>query len=213
MYGIDSANSNPTRPTPAALATEGFFKDGVAAGADGTLVDADFLNMVMLSLLAVLDDQSIPHSKSDETKLVQAITAKIAAEAPNEVAATTTVAGISEIATSAEVEAGTDTGRIVTPDGLASLVSGTGLEGKFRFPTGGGSTLLVQIWSETVTSSLMAVTLPEAYADANYCVLASLGAGGSAIDGRAYPSSASQLTLDGWATSATAYILTMGVAA
>ena len=42
----------------------------------------------------------------------------------DEVAATTTTAGVAELATNAEVLTGTDTGRVVTPAGLASLVIG-----------------------------------------------------------------------------------------
>lgn len=43
----------------------------------------------------------------------------------DEVAATTTTAGISELATTAETNTGTDTGRTITPDGLAGSYAGT----------------------------------------------------------------------------------------
>jgi len=43
----------------------------------------------------------------------------------DEAAASTTVAGISELTTTAEVDAGTDTGRTITPDALAGSYAGT----------------------------------------------------------------------------------------
>jgi len=43
----------------------------------------------------------------------------------DEVAATTSVSGISELATTAEIDTGTDTGRTITPDALAGSYAGT----------------------------------------------------------------------------------------
>ena len=72
MYRTDAANSAAAKPAPAAIGTEGYFKNPSGAIA-GTSVDADWMNALQESLIAVLDDQSIAHSKSDHTKLLAAI--------------------------------------------------------------------------------------------------------------------------------------------
>ncbi len=78
MYKIDAAGSVDPKPTPAALGTEGFFANpGVNPG---TTVDADFANMLQESLIAVLDDRSVAHSKTDSTKLLEAIQAIVDAK-------------------------------------------------------------------------------------------------------------------------------------
>ncbi len=76
MYRVDTAESVGSPPTPSAIGAEAFFKDTVGAN-PGTLVDADWLNMLQESLIAVLDDQSIAHSKSVTTRLLDAINALV----------------------------------------------------------------------------------------------------------------------------------------
>lgn len=71
MYRTDAPNNAIAAPTPSALGAEEYFRD--ASATHGTLVDDDYLNALQESLIAVLDDQSFPHSKSDPTVLVSAI--------------------------------------------------------------------------------------------------------------------------------------------
>jgi len=167
MYRIDTSDSVASKPTPAALGTEGYFKDGVAAGADGTVVDADFMNMVQEVIIAVLDDQSIAHSKTDVTTLVQAIAAKIANEAPPEVQATTTVSGVAETATDAEAQAGTAADKMVTPDNLGSQFGGTGQDGYFRII---GTPFLVQFVVAIAQPAGATATWATSFASTTYTV-------------------------------------------
>ncbi len=73
MYRIDTANSVASLPTPAALGTEEFFEDGVV-GTDGTLLEADWLNMVQESLLAIVDESGRGHSKSNYSNFLLSLT-------------------------------------------------------------------------------------------------------------------------------------------
>jgi hypothetical protein len=72
VYKIDTTNSVVGKPAPSALGTEGFFTDAVG-GNPGTTVDADWMNALQGSLIAILDDQSVAHSKTDFSKLLLAI--------------------------------------------------------------------------------------------------------------------------------------------
>jgi hypothetical protein len=73
MYRVDAPNNAITIPTPTALGAEEYFEDGTVGG-DGTLLDADFLNSVQESLVALLTDQSVGHSKTDASKILEAFT-------------------------------------------------------------------------------------------------------------------------------------------
>ena len=73
MYRTDAPNNAITPPTPSALGAEEFFRDGTAGTGDGTLLGADYLNAIQESLIAIIDDQSITHSKTDHTKLLAGI--------------------------------------------------------------------------------------------------------------------------------------------
>lgn len=73
MYQIDSANTETPASTPAAIGTEGYFRDGVSGVHAGTTLDADWMNALQGSLIAVLDDRSLAHSKTDSTLLLRAI--------------------------------------------------------------------------------------------------------------------------------------------
>lgn len=118
MYGIDTANSVASPPTPAPKGTEGWFKNGTPGGSNGTRVDADWLNCLMGNILYLLDDQSIPHSKDQPfDEITAAIASMIAEDVP---AATTVLAGRSRLATLAEVQTGSDNTIAVTPAGLVS---------------------------------------------------------------------------------------------
>ena len=73
MYRIDTANSVAIKPTPSPLSGEEYFRDGTSGAGDGTLLDADFLNMAQESLIEILDDQSIAHSKTDPSTFLIAL--------------------------------------------------------------------------------------------------------------------------------------------
>jgi hypothetical protein len=74
MYLIDSADAVLALPSPAALSTEGFFSEGNSgAGQLATVVSADWLNAVQGSLIAFLTAAGLAHSKSDYSRLWQAI--------------------------------------------------------------------------------------------------------------------------------------------
>jgi hypothetical protein len=77
MYRIDTANSVAIKPTPSPLSGEEYFRDGTSGAGDGTLLDADFLNMAQESLIEILDDQSIAHSKTDPSTFLIALRALI----------------------------------------------------------------------------------------------------------------------------------------
>jgi hypothetical protein len=77
LYRTDAANSAPVEPTPAVLGTEGYFANPAGA-LDGATVDAAWLNALQGSLVAILDDQSIAHSKTDPTALRRAIESLVA---------------------------------------------------------------------------------------------------------------------------------------
>ncbi len=73
MYRTDAPNNAPSIPTPSALGAEEYFRDGDTGSGTGTLLDADYLNALQESIIATLDDQSVTHSKSDHSKLVEAL--------------------------------------------------------------------------------------------------------------------------------------------
>ena len=74
MYRTDAPNSKITAPTPTPLGSEHYFRNGALGVGDGTELAADFLNATQESLIAILADQSIPHSKVDATKILAALT-------------------------------------------------------------------------------------------------------------------------------------------
>jgi hypothetical protein len=86
MYRTDAPNNAPSIPTPSALGVEEYFRDATIGTGTGTLLDADYLNALQESLIAILDDQSVTRSKSDNSKLVEAlrslVDSKIAASLP-----------------------------------------------------------------------------------------------------------------------------------
>lgn len=165
MHRIDSANSVGSPPAPAALGTEGYFEDGTTGGGDGTTVDADFMNMVQETILDLLDDQSIAHSKSDYTGLTAAVLAKIRATL-----ATETLKGSVELATDAEALAGTATDKVVTPANLASNLDLVGIDGLVEFPGG-----LIMQWGTIgalSSKTTVDVTLPLTYPTKHWIAMA-----------------------------------------
>lgn len=108
--------------------------------------------------------------------------------------ASTTVSGVVELATDAEVATLTDTGRAITPSGLASVFAKSiGSAGYQKFPGG----LIIQWGSNTVNAeSTLAVTLPVTFPTAHLQAFASRDAGVSFGDRvGASNTSTSQITL------------------
>jgi hypothetical protein len=74
MYRIDSDGSVASLPSPAALRTEGYWSKGdPGTGQAATLEDQDWFNTVQESLIAILTAGGIAHSKSEYSRLWQAI--------------------------------------------------------------------------------------------------------------------------------------------
>lgn len=74
MYRIDVPSASPSLPTPAAAGVAGYFQDGdPVAGSPGTVVPADFMNMIMLELLAVVIAGGVTPSKTDHDQLLEGI--------------------------------------------------------------------------------------------------------------------------------------------
>ncbi|MEE8218978.1 MAG: hypothetical protein V3S03_08435 [Vicinamibacteria bacterium] len=165
MYRIDTPNNVASPPTPASLGVEGFFDDGVAGGSDGTTVDADWLNMLQESILDLLDTEGIAHSKTLYTGITAAIASKIASEAANPPPATTSVLGIIELATDAELLAGTRVDLATVPLSFANLFNNnTSREGWVDWP--GGDWRFV--WMFAAANDGDTLTLPAGFATASY---------------------------------------------
>lgn len=84
MYQIDTPDVANALPTPAALATIGFFTDGdPALDIEATTVSADWLNALMLELLAILTAAGITPSKTMRNQVLTAIETLIEARSGN----------------------------------------------------------------------------------------------------------------------------------
>jgi hypothetical protein len=82
MFPIDNASAVGVLPTPAAAGTHKYFSGGNAlTGTPGTIVEADWMNMVQEELLSVLSAASVSPSKTTYNQLTTAINALIAAAA------------------------------------------------------------------------------------------------------------------------------------
>ena len=123
MHRIDVSTA-----LPGGVFTEGDPTIPVAA----TEVSADWLNAVQAEIVGVIEGAGIVLAKADNSQLLAAIRALLPG------AATTTLAGLIELATSAEVAALTDATRAVTPATLAGVLPGaatTVLAGLVRLAT------------------------------------------------------------------------------
>ena len=84
MYRIDNASAVPTLPLVPPTYVPGFFTDGnPASGAEATILDAWWLNMVQEEVLAVVEAAGLPPDKADNTQLYQAIQAIAQAANPD----------------------------------------------------------------------------------------------------------------------------------
>jgi hypothetical protein len=84
VYRIDNASAVPTLPLVPPTYVPGFFTDGnPASGAEATILDAWWLNMVQEEVLAVVEAAGLPPDKADNTQLYQAIQAIAQAANPD----------------------------------------------------------------------------------------------------------------------------------
>lgn len=105
----------------------------------GSMADARIPASNVTQHVAAIDHDSLLNFAANEHFTMAAIT-QIGTVTSGNVdailpAATTTVSGIAELATNAEVQTGTDTGRIVTPAGLQSKVASTSAKGIIELAT------------------------------------------------------------------------------
>lgn len=74
MFQIDQPSAAAALPKPASAGKPGFFTDGnPASGVEATIVDADFLNMIMLELLNVVTEGGLTPSKTQYNQVLIAI--------------------------------------------------------------------------------------------------------------------------------------------
>ncbi|MEX3635943.1 hypothetical protein [Paraburkholderia sp. BR14320] len=74
MFQIDEPSAVPSLPAPAAAGTQGYFSNGnPGTGLPATVVDADFLNMMMMELTNVVTAAGLTPSKTTYNQVVQAI--------------------------------------------------------------------------------------------------------------------------------------------
>ena len=109
----------------------GLFIDGnPATSTQGTVVTADWLNSLQEEMAAIVEGSGGVLSPADNGQVLAAL---LTLGLQN---ATVTLKGTVELATNAEVQAGTDTGRVVTPAGLASFDQTLAKPGTKTFPGG-----------------------------------------------------------------------------
>jgi hypothetical protein len=74
MFQTDIATASSTLPTPASAGTPGYFTNGnPSTGVAATILDADFMNMVMLELTNVVTGAGLTLSKTTYTQVMSAI--------------------------------------------------------------------------------------------------------------------------------------------
>lgn len=85
MYRIDDPSATVSRPAPIALGAEGWFLNGVAGGAQGTVVTAEHKNMVQAEMeaLRALNPTDPGSLKTDDTQLAAAIVEYVNSRLPN----------------------------------------------------------------------------------------------------------------------------------
>jgi hypothetical protein len=84
MYQYDDSTAVSTLPTPAATGTPGFFSDGNPATASpATALRADFMNMLMLELVNLVQSAGLTLSKTSYNQVITAIKMLIESGATN----------------------------------------------------------------------------------------------------------------------------------
>ena len=125
MYQIDNNTASTILPPSTAVGTPGFFSDGnPAAGQSATVLPAEFLNMLMLENLNVLQAGNITPAKGQFNQLSLAIANIVKSYVPAApAAASETTAGVLMLSTNTQVIAGTDNTTAVTPLKLAQKLA------------------------------------------------------------------------------------------
>jgi hypothetical protein len=140
--------------------TEGDPVGGIAA----TVMTDDWANAVQEEICEVIETAGLTLNKADNTQLLAALVAMGVR------ASSTSQTGVVELATSAEVQTGTDTVRAVTPSGLASFAKSFSSQGYAKLPGG----LIIQWGQVTATPNPgTAVTFPIAFPTAALCIAGS----------------------------------------
>jgi hypothetical protein len=122
MYPVKTSTATASKPPYSAGGTPGYFTKGDAvAGIPATVPGQDFFNMTQEELLNVIRTAGLTPDAADDTQLTQAIQAMISDASVSVGAASTTAAGVVELATNEETSAGTDSERAVTPAGLKGV--------------------------------------------------------------------------------------------
>ena len=111
MDRIDHSTATPDRK---------FTVGNPAASIPATIMTPAFANAVQEEICNVIEGAGFTLDPEDDTQLDQAIDAKIAAATDQ---ATEEAAGIARIATTGEVETGTDDETIITPAKLAAALA------------------------------------------------------------------------------------------
>jgi len=199
----------------------GLFTEGNPSGTvPATTVTADWLNALQEEIANVIDLAGDELDKEDNTQLAQAIAALIAASIPEVPAATEEAQGLVELATDAEVLAGTDAARAVTPATLLAGLLGAGGTGgndyvtiPFRDKTSGvRRSLIIQWVTATVNaSSSLAITLPVAFPTAGLFALGGdWGSAGQYVSINATPSTTQVTVNNGTAQTTVVGVIAIG---
>lgn len=83
MFQTDQPTAVSSLPTPAAAGTQGYFTNGnPATGTPATILDADFMNMVMMELLNIVTAGGLTPSKTTNNQVITAIKTLMQQSAP-----------------------------------------------------------------------------------------------------------------------------------
>ena len=78
MFQTDQSTAVATLPAPAAAATPGYFTNGnPQTGVPATILDADFMNMLMMELINLVSAAGLTPSKSNYSQLLAAVKAVV----------------------------------------------------------------------------------------------------------------------------------------
>lgn len=180
MFHTDVSSASGSLPAPAAAGTPGYFDNGVPGSVPRTIVDADYMNMLMMEVLNVVTTAGLTPSKTTYTQLTAAIMSMVTGGATP--AASETVAGKAKIATQALVRGGTDNATILSPlhlfDGFA-ITGGAGA-GSIQLPNwlGVGGVGLKIVWGTVAAASendgIQTTNFALAFASAVYSIQVSI---------------------------------------
>lgn len=175
MFRIDHTTAVAVMPAPGTPGTPGFFTEGdPVGGIPATVVTQAWANAIQEEIVSVILSAGLSLNKTTNAQLLAAIQGMIAASEPP--AASETVAGVLQIATTAIAQAMLNETMAVTPKRLADALRlrvGHTFTGSDWTPIAGG--LLILQWGSTGAISAggsKAVTLPIAYPSAHMVAFA-----------------------------------------